>query len=61
VAEQLAWLGVELDAKENALQSQLISSPASRIPVYVVPSDEDIMIARHTLALLMNGNSGMPS
>src|SRR3954462_13485791 len=42
VAEQLAWLGVKLDTKENALQTRLISSPASRIPVYVVPSDEDI-------------------
>jgi acetate kinase len=61
VAEQLAWLGVKLDAKENALQSRLISSPASRIPVYVVPSDEDIMIARHTLALLMNRSPGAPS
>lgn len=50
-----------LDLTENALQSQLISSPASRIPVYVVRSDEDLMIARHTLALLMNGSSMAPS
>ncbi|WP_369722111.1 acetate/propionate family kinase [Bradyrhizobium sp. LLZ17] len=61
VAEQLGWLGVKLDLTENALQSQLISSPASRIPVYVVRSDEDLMIARHTLALLMNGSSMAPS
>jgi acetate kinase len=57
VAERLAWLGVKLDVAQNARQSQLISSTASRIPVYVVPSDVDLMIARHTLALLMNSSS----
>jgi acetate kinase len=35
--------------------------PASRIPVYVVPSDENLMIARHALTLLMNGSSREPS
>ncbi|WP_314945386.1 acetate/propionate family kinase [Bradyrhizobium cosmicum] len=61
VVEQLAWLGVRLDVVENARKSQLISSAASRIPVYVVPSDEELMIARHTLALLMSGSSRAPS
>ncbi|MET4386081.1 acetate kinase [Bradyrhizobium sp. F1.4.3] len=57
VAEQLAWLGVKLDVAENARHSQLISSSTSLIPVYVVSSDEGLMIARHTLALLMNGSA----
>jgi acetate kinase len=60
VVEQLAWLGVKLDAAENTRHSRLISSPASLIPVYVVPSNEELMIARHTLALLMDGNSKNP-
>ncbi|MBR0955040.1 acetate/propionate family kinase [Bradyrhizobium canariense] len=60
VAEQLAWLGVKLDAAENVRHSQLISSSASLIPVYVVSSDEGLMIARHTLALLMDGNLKNP-
>jgi acetate kinase len=60
VAEQLAWLGVKLDAAENVRHSQLISSSASLIPVYVVSSDAGLMIARHTLALLMGGNSKNP-
>lgn len=60
VAEQLAWFGVKLDAAENARHSQLISSSASLIPVYVVSSDEGLMIARHTLALLMNGSAASP-
>ncbi|MCP3470774.1 acetate kinase [Bradyrhizobium sp. CCGUVB1N3] len=57
VAEQLGWLGVALDAAENARHSRLVSRPNSLVPVYVVPTDEELMIAQHTLALLMNGKS----
>ncbi|TPQ29414.1 acetate kinase [Bradyrhizobium guangdongense] len=57
VTEQLAWLGVALDAVENERHSRLISRQNSLIPVYVVPTDEELMIAQHTLALLMNGHS----
>ncbi|MFK4382999.1 acetate/propionate family kinase [Bradyrhizobium sp. USDA 223] len=55
VAEQLGWLGVTLDPAENTRHSRLISAKASLIPVYVVPTDEELMIAQHTLTLLMNG------
>ena len=54
IAEKLAWLGVALDPAENARHAGKISRPESRIPVYVVPTDEELMIAQHTLALLMN-------
>lgn len=54
IAEKLAWLGVALDPAENARHAGRISRPDSRIPVYVVPTDEELMIAQHTLALLMN-------
>lgn len=57
IGEQLGWLGVALDAGENARHSRLISRAGSRIPVYVIPTDEELMIARHTLSLLMNGQS----
>jgi acetate kinase len=57
IAEQLGWLGVALDAGENARHSRLISRAGSRIPVYVIPTDEELMIAQHTLSLLMNGQS----
>ncbi|MET4275909.1 MULTISPECIES: acetate/propionate family kinase [unclassified Bradyrhizobium] len=53
VVRQLAWLGVTLSAAENLRDAQLISGSDSRIPVYVVPTDEELMIAQHTLALLM--------
>ncbi len=52
IAKKLAWLGVELDPAANAARGPLISRPDSRVPVYVVPTDEELMIARHTLALL---------
>jgi acetate kinase len=52
IARYLAWLGIELDPSANAARGPLISRPGSRVPVYVVPTDEELMIARHTLALL---------
>ncbi|MET4199804.1 acetate kinase [Bradyrhizobium sp. LA6.12] len=60
VVEQLGWLGGTLDPVENSRNSRLISRSDSRIPVYVVPTDEELMIAQHTLSLLMNGQSTNP-
>jgi len=57
IAEKLLWLGVALDPAENARHASRISRPDSRIPVYVVPTDEELMIAQHTLGLLMNRQS----
>ncbi|MGB7917271.1 MAG: hypothetical protein WCF79_18555, partial [Rhodomicrobium sp.] len=36
----------------NAGRNQLISAPDSAVAVYVIPTDEELMIARHTLALV---------
>ena len=57
IAEKLAWLGVALDPAENSKHAVKISRSHSRIPVYVVPTDEELMIAQHTLALLVNRQS----
>jgi acetate kinase len=54
IGQRLAWLGVAIDPDENAANARLISEPRSRIPAYVLPTDEEIMIARHTRALLPN-------
>ncbi|WP_050404491.1 acetate/propionate family kinase [Bradyrhizobium embrapense] len=61
VAERLAWLGVALDPVENGKHATRISRSDSRIPVYVVPTDEELMIAQHTLTLLMNQQSLNPN
>jgi acetate kinase len=58
IAEKLAWLGVALDPAENGKPTGKISRSDSRTPVYVVPTDEELMIAQHTLALL---SSARPS
>jgi acetate kinase len=52
VAEKLAWLGAELDPAANAKHQPIISLPQSRVALAIVPTDEELMIARHTLALL---------
>ena len=57
IANQLRWLGVTLDEAENSRHARLISGSDSRIPVYVIPTDEELMIAQHTLSLLVNAPS----
>ncbi|MDB5930177.1 MAG: acetate kinase [Polaromonas sp.] len=50
-----AWVGVALDDAANEAPSSAarrISTPASRVAVWVMPTDEELMIARHTLAVL---------
>ena len=61
IAERLEWLGVSLDPVENARHAPRISGADSRIPVYIVPTDEELMIAQHTLALLWNRRSSFQS
>ncbi len=48
----LAWLGVQLDPAANARHGPRITTPDSRVSVWVIPTDEEQMIARHTLAAL---------
>jgi acetate kinase len=47
-----AWLGIALDAAANAAHGPRISTPASRVDVLVIPTDEEIVIARAAKALL---------
>ena len=58
VAEKLAWLGVDLDAAANGAQKSLISRPESRVALLMVPTDEELMTAQHTLALLPKRRDG---
>jgi acetate kinase len=52
IAERLAWLGGTLDENANAAGASRISAADSRLAIHVVPTDEELMIARHTVALL---------
>jgi acetate kinase len=51
VCEYAAWLGVELDQAANAADRTRITTSASKTSAWVIPTNEDLMIARHTWRL----------
>jgi acetate kinase len=61
VLERLRWLGFELDHAANARHGPLITTAASPLKAWVVPTDEELMIARHTLALIRRPASVPPT
>ncbi len=50
-----AWLGIDLDATANAAGGPRISAPGSRVGTWVIPTNEELMIARHTRRLVEGG------
>jgi acetate kinase len=55
ICDGLAYLGLELDAGHNAVHAPIISATTSRVVVRVIPTNEDLIIARHTLGLIREG------
>jgi acetate kinase len=51
VLEGLEWIGIELDREANQQNRQVICSADSTVRVFIVPTNEEQMIARHTVAL----------
>jgi acetate kinase len=49
VLENLGWIGIELDEAANQANAPVISTSGSRVTVFVIPTDEEAMIVRHTL------------
>lgn len=52
VCEACRWLGLELDSNANINQSSRISTEQSKVSAWVIPTNEELMIARHTGTLL---------
>jgi acetate kinase len=52
VCEQAAWLGIEVDTAANEGGGPRISRPGGKASAWVVPTNEELMIARHTRKLL---------
>jgi len=52
ICKSSAWLGIELDEAANAKHQTTISTADSKISVWVIPTNEELMIARHTGSLL---------
>jgi acetate kinase len=48
ICRDAAWLGVELDAAANSRRGPCISTAGSRVKAWVIPTNEELMIARHT-------------
>jgi acetate kinase len=55
VLRRLAWLGFSLDEASNQAGGPLLTRADSRVPAYVIPTNEELVIARHTLALVGPG------
>ena len=49
ICHQAAWLGLELDESANAAAATRISTVDSKLSAWIVPTDENLMIAHHTL------------
>ena len=52
LCEASAWLGVALDKEANRQGGPRISTPGSKVSAWVIPTNEELMIARHTGAML---------
>ena len=52
LCRKLAWLGVRLDEQANAANGPRISTQDSAVSVWVIPTNEELMIAQHTLAIV---------
>jgi len=61
VCEDAAWLGVGLDQRANLVGGAMISREGSRASAWVIPTDEDLMIALHVWTLLSADNAPLDS
>ncbi|MCB1787758.1 MAG: acetate kinase, partial [Gammaproteobacteria bacterium] len=52
VCAQLAWLGLDCDAAANAAGGPLITTPNSHLKAWVIPTNEELIIARHAARLI---------
>ena len=52
ICQAMAWLGVEINAEANQANALEISTAGSQVSVWVIPTDEELVIARHTATLI---------
>jgi acetate kinase len=55
VCRDAAWLGLQFDAAATAAGGPGIAAPGSRVNAWVIPTNEELMIARHTRRVLAGG------
>jgi len=61
ICEASKWLGISLDAEANDRSGPRISRPDSRVSAWVIPTNEELMIARHTAVVLGLAHAGQTS
>ena len=61
VCRKCDWLGIALDEAANRNGGPLISASDSRIKVWVIPTDEELIIARHTAAIALSDDAAIPA
>jgi acetate kinase len=58
ICQASAWLGIDFDDEANRQRGPRISRPGSKVSVWVMPTNEELMIARHTARLLGLAGAG---
>jgi acetate kinase len=58
VLTPMAWMGIVLDHDQNRCNGTVISSDNSAVKLLVIPTNEELMIARHTARELARGRAG---
>ncbi len=55
VCRDTEWLGLQIDENLNRKNQAMISTPQSKVEVYVIPTNEEWIIANHTYHLINKG------
>ncbi len=58
ICEHFGWMGVDIDAAANTRGAARISAPTSRVDVLVIPTDEEVVIARMRRLAFAEGVTG---
>ncbi|HTO15219.1 MAG TPA: acetate/propionate family kinase [Edaphocola sp.] len=61
ICKGFEYLGIEIDEAENQKNARIISTKNSKVKVYVIPTDEEIMIAKSTQKLYITPHTTRPS
>jgi acetate kinase len=59
VCRSAEWLGVELDAASNAVGGPCISTKSSSVSLWVIPTNEELLIAEHTRCLVHESSKSL--
>jgi len=54
ICQAAAWLGVDIDADANQANATQINSKSSKIEVWIIPTNEELLIAQHTAATIFD-------